>query len=215
MIMQKTTHSPTLQISSVKRIHGKAMLVLSNGTSICMPRAMLRERPYRSGMAFDQASFDTFLFERSYPFALEKAVSLLASRSRTAREIEEYLRRNAYPEKVISRVMARLIEAGYLNDSDYAANWAVSRSRKGLGERRIRMELRQKGVPQQEIDAALSTLEEEDVLSSAVMAAEKAARGKNLALQSDRQRIVASLVRRGYDYSIAKRALHRIIDQFE
>ena len=180
-----------------------------------MPRAMLRERPYRSGMPFDHASFDSFLRERSYSFAIDKAVGLLASRSRTEKEIADYLQKNAYPETTIARVMARLQDSGYLNDSDFAANWTTSRSAKGLGTRRIRMELRQKGIDQETIDAALAELDDSDILASAVQAARKAMRGKNLSSASDRQKIIAALARRGFDFSISKQALQHIIDQSE
>ena len=139
--------SPTpLAVSFVKRIHGRAMLTLSDGEILSMPRAMLKERPYRVGMPFDKASFDLFLRDRAYPFAIEKAVALLASRARTEKEIVDALKRNAYPEHVIARVMARLHEAGYLNDMDFAEHWAAARTNKGMGSRRIRMELRQKGI---------------------------------------------------------------------
>lgn len=172
---------------------------------------MLKERPYRSGMPFDRASFDALLNDRSYPFAMDKAVSLLSLRSRTEKEIAESLRKNAYPEKTIARVMARLLEVGYLNDAAFAENWAASRSNKGMGSRRIRMELRQKGVSQSEIDSALSSIDEEDMLSSAIKMAEKAARGKDLSSPADRQKILSSLARRGYDYATARQALQTII----
>ena len=100
-------HADTLTISSVKRVHGRASLILSSGETLTMPRAMLKERPYRSGMPFDRMQFHAFLLERSYPFALDKAVSLLASRARTEQEIVSALRQNAYPEQTIARVMAR------------------------------------------------------------------------------------------------------------
>ncbi len=180
-----------------------------------MPRAMLRERPYRSGMPFDRTSFDLFLRERSYSFAIEKAVGLLAARSRTEKEIEAYLRRNAYPETTVARVMARLYESGYLNDSTFAANWTASRNAKGLGERRIRMELRQKGVASSTIDAALSNLDDSAVLASAIKAAEKASRGRNLSSPADRQKTIAALARRGFDFSTVKQALQHVINQSE
>ena len=101
----------TIRIESIKRVHGRATLTLSTGEVLPMPRAMLRERPYKSGMPFDRQAFDLFIKERSYPFALEKAVSQLASRARTEKEIVDCLKKNAYPEATIARVMARLHEA--------------------------------------------------------------------------------------------------------
>lgn len=203
----------SLTISSVKRAHGRATLTLSNGETLNMPRAMLRERPYKSGMPFDRSAFNAFICERSYAFAMDKAVSLLASRSRTEKEIVVSLQINAYPEQTIARVMARLTEAGYLNDADFAEHWAASRLNKGIGARRIRMELRQKGISQEEIDAALSAVDNDDVMQGALKVAEKAARGKDLSVPSDRQKILAALARRGYDFSVAKEALNQLISQ--
>ena len=89
------TENKTLTISSIRRIHGRAVLTLSNGEIITMPRAMLRERPYKTGMPFDHEAFDTFIRERSYAFALEKAIAQLAVRARTEKEIVDCLHNNA------------------------------------------------------------------------------------------------------------------------
>ena len=172
---------------------------------------MLRERPYKSGMPFDRQAFDVFLKERSYPFALEKAVAQLASRARTEKEIVDCLRKNAYPEATIAKVMSRLHEAGYINDADFAAQWTAARASKGLGSRRIRMELRQKGVDQAEIDQALSAVDDDELMTGALKAAQKASRGKDLSSSADRQKILAALARRGYDFSLAKQALQQLI----
>lgn len=200
----------TLTISSVKRVHGRASLILSTGETLAMPRAMLKERPYRGGMPFDRAQFHAFLLERSYPFALDKAVSLLASRARTEQEIVSALRQNAYPEQTIARVMARLHEEGYIDDAAFAGQWVSARTAKGMGARRIRQELRLKGVSQHDIDKALDSVDEEETLDAAVWAAEKASRGRDLSDPADRQKIIAALVRRGYDFSTAKTALQKL-----
>lgn len=204
--------SAPLMLTGVRRIHGRAVLTLSNGETLSMPRAMLKERPYRGGTPFDRESFSAFLRERAYPFAMEKAVALLASRARTEKEIADALRLNAYPEQTIARVMARLIEAGYLDDGDFAGQWAASRSAKGMGERRIRMELRQKGVDTDTIERALSSVDEDEQMDGALKAAQKAARGKDLSQPSERQKVLAALARRGYAYDVARSALARLLE---
>ena len=203
------------KLISVHRDHGRATLTLSSGETLAMPRAMLKERPYRGGTPFDREAFDSFLLERSYPFAMEKAVALLAMRPRTQQEIADALRKNAYPERTIARVMARLDEAGYINDSDFAEQWAASRTNKGMGSRRIRMELRRKGVGSEAIDEALSAIDEDDLLSGALKAARKAASGKDLFDPKDRQKILAALARRGYGYTEAKQALDMLKEEME
>lgn len=205
----------SLKLLGVRRNHGRATLTLSNGETLAMPRAMLKERPYRGGTPFDRDAFDAFLSERSYPFAMEKAVALLAMRPRTQQEIADALRKNAYPERTVARVMARLDEAGYINDTDFAEQWAASRTNKGMGSRRIRMELRRKGVDSEAIDEALTAIDEDDMLSGALKAARKAASGKDITDPKDRQKILAALARRGYGYSEAKQALDMLKEETE
>ena len=202
-----------LTISSVKRIQGRARLTLSNGEELLMPRSMLKERPYKCAMPFDRESFDAFLKERAYPFAMEKAIALLATRSRTEKVIVDALRGNAYPEAAIARVMQRLNEAGYVNDRDFAQQWAASRSNKGMGARRIRCELQRKGIDRDDIDDVIENLDEDELIQGAVKTAQKFARGKDLSSPSDRQRIMAALARRGYDYTAAREALRCIANE--
>lgn len=208
-------HEPSAcrTVSSVRRIQGKAILTLSDGEVIEMPRSMLKERPYRAGMPFDPVQFQAFIAERSYSFALEKAVSLLASRARTEKEIVDALKRNAYPETAIARVMARLHEEGYINDAAFCDQWVLARSAKGMGARRIRQELQYKGVSRQEVDQALASIDEDEMYEAALAVARKASRGKNLADPGDRRKVLAALARRGYEFSIAKNALMQIIDE--
>ena len=200
-------------LTSVRRIRGRAVLTLSDGTQLSMPRAMLRERPYRGGTPFDMASFTAFLRERSLPFAMEKAVGLLAMRARTEKELRDALRQNAYPEETVERVIARMGEAGYIDDADFAGHWAASRSAKGMGSRRIAMELRRKGVSGDTIDSTLNALDEEDVFDGALRYARKAARGRDLSQISERQKVSAALARRGYDFSTAREAIAALISE--
>lgn len=204
-----------LKISSVKRDHGKAILTLSSGETRVMPRALLKERPYKSGMPFDEEAFRTLLKERSYPFAMDKAVTLLSMRARTEKELVDALRKNTYPEETIARVMARLHEAGYINDAQFASQFSSVRVSRGLGARRIRMDLRAKGVDSEIIDEAIDNLDQDDVLSGAIKMAHKAAHGKDLSDRADRQKILAALARRGYDFGTAKQALDAVLHSDE
>ncbi len=201
-----------ITLISVKRVRGRADLTLSDGETLHMPRAMLRERPYRVGTPFDRAQFDAFLEQRAAAYALQYAVTLLSSRDRTEREIVEGLRQNAYPERAVARTIARLHESGYLNDADFARRWASARAAKGMGTRRIQAELRMKGVDPAQIDAALAGMDEADAFEAAVRSAEKAARGKDLHDPADYRKAWAALARRGYDFSTAKRALQRVAE---
>ena len=202
-----------VKLVSVHRVHGRATLTLSTGETLCMPRAMLKERPYRGGSPFDRAAFQAFIRERSYSYAMEKAVALLAMRPRTQKELSDALHQNAYSDEVIARVMARMDEAGYVNDAEFASQWAASRTSRGMGALRIRMELQKKGVDPDEIAGALEALDEDDRMAGALKAAHKAASGKILSDPKDRQKILAALARRGYDHTTAKQALTALMEE--
>lgn len=200
-----------ISVKSVKRNQGKAEITLSNGEIITMPRSMLRERPYRTGVPFDLQAHDEFIRTRAYAFALDKAIALLAVRARAEREIAEALRSCVYPEAVIARVMARLQESGYINDLDFAEHWTSSRTAKGFGSMRIRMELRRKGIAQEDIDKAVSSMDQDELFHSAFKSAQKAARGRDLSQSAERQKVLAALARRGFDFTLAKRALQQVL----
>ncbi len=197
----------------IDRQGGKAVLTLSTGETLCMPRAMLKERPYRAGAPFDRSAFDDFMRERAYPFAMQKAVALLSVRSRSAREIRCALLSCAYPEETIARVLSRLEDAGYIDDMDFAAQYASSRAERGLGPRRVAMELRQKGLGDSEIRDAMAAFDEDAQLESALLAAKKASRGRDLTNRSDRQKVLGALSRRGFSVGVARRALELLLKE--
>lgn len=82
-----------------------------------------------------------------------------------------------------------------------------------MGARKISMELRQKGVSSETIDETLSSLDEDAVFDGALKIARKAAHGKDITSPSDRQKISAALIRRGYDYSTARQAIVVLTDE--
>ena len=87
------------------------------------------------------------------------ALRALMRRAHSVHEMRGYLGRRAEDEKMVSRVVARLREQGYLDDGrfalDYARQHAVSRRQ---GRFRIARELRARGVPDRHIEEALDTV---------------------------------------------------------
>ena len=207
--------SSQLMLVAVHCSRYRASLELSDGQTLTMPRAMLKERPYRGGTPFDRQAFDAFIRNRSYSFAMERAVSLLSVRARTEKELRSALLESAYPQEAIDRVLAYLCEAGYINDLEFASRWANSRISKGMGSRRIQMELRHKGVNHDQIENALENLGDDAQFEAALISARKAARGKNLGLAPDRQKVFAALARRGFDFSLARRAVEHLRSELE
>lgn len=88
--------------------------------------------------------------------ALQKAFRLLSLRARSERELREKLREKGFAESVLNKVMAKLADLKYLDDTSFAGQWARNFAvNKLYGNRRIQISLREKGIPDAMIDRAI------------------------------------------------------------
>lgn len=113
----------------------------------------------------------------------------------------------------VERVLARLVELGLLDDAAYAASRARSLARRGRSPAHIALALRQKGLGRAEIEAGVAALAAEDE-DPALKSARVLARRKRLGPyrpEAERAawhaRDLARLMRAGFDYATARRAL--------
>jgi regulatory protein len=91
--------------------------------------------------------------------AKQTALDYLAYKPRTETEVRRKLRDNDVDRPVIEDVVARLYELGYLDDEEYAHDYAHNRySNKGYGPIRIRRELVKRGIDRPLADRAVDEL---------------------------------------------------------
>jgi regulatory protein len=107
------------------------------------------------------------------PTALEVAAKALAHRDRSAANLTAYLERRGAPPDEASRAVARLQEAGYVDDARYASSRAEGLARRGYGDEGVRFDLERDGVPPDDIDAALALLPPERERALGLVAAAK------------------------------------------
>ena len=80
-------------------------------------------------------------------------------RAHSIHEMRQYLDRRAEDKDLISSVIAKLRERGYLDDARYALEFARQHANsRRQGRFRIARELRTRGVPDRYIDAALDSV---------------------------------------------------------
>ncbi|MDL2318851.1 recombination regulator RecX [Eubacteriales bacterium OttesenSCG-928-A19] len=136
--------------------------------------------------------------------ALDRALRALALRAHSEQEIVDKLTRAGYDEHIIAETMAKLSEYSLTDDPSFASQWANSRARRGMGPWRIARELREKGVSREDADAAIAELDQDAALDTAIQLAEKQLRKGDARAQ---RRAYETLIRRGYDYDMAREAL--------
>ena len=83
------------------------------------------------------------------------AMDLLARREHARAELEHKLSGKGYADSLIAPVLDQLTDDRLLDEARFAESFVVSRARRGQGPVRIKGDLRQRGVPDAMIDAAM------------------------------------------------------------
>lgn len=167
----------------------------------------------RKGQKLTVAEQREILAADQVHIAMATALHYLGYKPRTEREVRRKL-----DEKdlgvVADRTIARLNELGYLDDASYAHMYVESRLRRGYGPRRIRMELRRRGVANAQVEEALEEVVDADDRLEA--AREQAARRwPRLQKVADprrrRKKLYDFLLRRGFGYDLVR----QVTDELE
>jgi regulatory protein len=146
----------------------------------------------------------------AHEMAYQGAIKLIDYRMRSAKEIEGHLKRKGIQEETIAGVMERLNRSGLVDDGAFSRTWVENRVDFRPRSRRVlKMELHQKGIPDEEIQAALEGIESEEEL--AYRAAERYARKGNYPdRETFRKKLGGYLARKGFSYSTASQVIERV-----
>lgn len=144
--------------------------------------------------------------------AMERAGRLLATRPRTESELRRRLSAAGLETGVVDDAMGRLTQLGLVDDEAFARQWVEERSRKsGKSSRALRSELRSKGVDGDVVEEAVETCRDGDERRAEEAAARWVHRVSGLPVAAQAQKIVAMLVRRGFDAEVARSATRAVL----
>lgn len=117
---------------------------------------------------------------------------------------------NYYPTKPaapisdqdIKQVLQRLIDRGYVSDENFARYYIENRNtKKGISTKRLRLELRQKGIADHLIEQVLAENPRNQSEEIQKMIDKKRRRGY------DDQKLIQYLLRQGFDYELARNSV--------
>lgn len=141
------------------------------------------------------------------------ALRFLGYSARSRSEMERRLERDGFTAEVVAAVLGEMEAHNWVNDAQFAREWVEDRAdRKQYGKSRLAAELRRKGIDKEEVEAALSTVEEADELARARAAAAtrwKVSRQETdrEVLQAEKRRVAGFLQRRGFQWGIITKVL--------
>ena len=143
--------------------------------------------------------------------ALQRAIYMLSLQDRCEMEIIKFLKKQHYADSIIKYVLDRLKSLSLLDDKRYIERHISNRLATGYGEQRIIVDLIKKGFNKATIESALQNgIYEEEAFSRAVEYAKKYSDRFDALDYNNKQKIKMALIRRGFSYDIANKALDKI-----
>lgn len=155
--------------------------------------------------------------EETYDAAKARAENIslhaLSRRGVSSAEMTKTLRSRDLPDEVVAEEIERLERVGLLNDDELAENLVRSKQdRKGLGKGAITAELRQRGVAQESIEAAIAEIDDDEEQARADdWATKRAGQLRGLDQATAERRLNGYLMRRGYRSEVIRRAVEKAL----
>ncbi|NLB38277.1 MAG: regulatory protein RecX [Clostridiales bacterium] len=199
----------TDKVVAVDTVYGVMRITLLSGQAMTVPKAVFRLHPLKVGESVREETYWQAAAKAEYELGMQKAVRALTARERTQKELERSLQRSGYREDTIARIVGYLVERRYVDDERYANQLAQNRQRKHSA-RRITQTMQQKGIERSTIESALARVEEsaqQELLDD--LARKYVRRHPDISTPQERNKAIASLVRRGFDFSSAREALRK------
>ena len=196
----KVTRTEAVTKSKYKvYIDGQFAFVLYKGE---LSRYHMNEGSEVSRELFDQVKKEVVLKR-----ARLRALHLLNDMGRTESQLRTKLTRDGYTEDIVEDALAYVKSFGYVDDSMYARDFIDSR-KTHKSRKEIYMQLLQKGIEKEEIESAMEECyEKEDSVAAIQKLLEKKKYDPDHATDAQKQKIMAYLVRKGFNYEDIRRSI--------
>ncbi len=183
------------------------------------------ERRLVLGKEINPGDMEKILSEAEVGKLVEKVYGLLNVRYRSEKEIRDYMRNLSFKRKikdkdelsevVIEALIEKLKKRDLINDLRFAKEWVQARRKsKQKGINALKSELFQKGINREIVDEVLSA-ENSDASAEETLAKdalEKKIRiWKNLPEMEFKQKALSFLMRKGFNYDLAKQVVENSI----
>lgn len=172
--------------------------------SFSLNHAQLLEQKIRIGQKIDTERLAALKRISDLGKLYERLLNYVTIRPRSKREIEDYCRRKKVEAADAEGVIERLTERGYVNDKAFAKAWVESRRlTKASSSRKLRLELKQKGVSDEII---LETLQESSHTDQNALK-QLIDKKRRLTKYQDDQKLMQYLARQGFNFDDIKASL--------
>jgi regulatory protein len=147
--------------------------------------------------------------------ARQICLRMLTTAPRTRAQLAGALSKRGIPDDTAEAVLARFAEVGLIDDAMFASAWVESRHHgRGLSGRALGVELRGRGVPAEDIRAAVGQLgPEQEIATARSLVAARLAATSGQPAPARVRRLIGVLARKGYSQALAYRLVREALEQ--
>lgn len=142
--------------------------------------------------------------------AFEKAIDYLSVRMHTKKELTLKLQKKEFRQDAILGAIKKLEEYNYIDDRVFA-NEFISQNKK-YSKQTLKNKLLQKGVSNEIVEEVTQNYDDEDDVILCKKYAEKYLKSKKVLTFADRQKLITSLLRKGFKFATIKSVLNSLIN---
>lgn len=168
----------------------------------------------KEGKEIDSKRLEEAVFQSEVKSAFEKGTDYLAVRMHTKKELSDKLLKKGFNKDVIKMAISKLEDYGYADDDAFAKQFVSLNSK--YSKKMLENKLKQKGVSNEIISKYLSSDSDDSERVLCEKQANKYLKGKNLALPETKQKLYASLARKGFEFDVicevCKKILNKTVD---
>lgn len=147
----------------------------------------------------------------AYTYKLFRLIAFCSLRPRSLREVDSWLTKKKIAQVESQKLKDRITQLKLVDDLTFAQWWVDQRREfRPMGVHRLRFELKNKGVTRDIIDKVLEHGGNDQNDATALLN-KKYARVSANVREKDKMKMVAFLVRRGFGFEIAKRAVDELL----
>ena len=194
------------ELKPSKRVQGRWLAVLEDGCILRLGENEVIDFALYTGKELTAEEAENLQDSARRSGLKEKTIALLARKPMSRHETMQKLRQWEAGEEEAQAICDRMEELGFLNDSEYACRLARHYSAKGYGPRKLREEMRHRGVPRECWDEALDQVEDHSGILDDFIARKLGGKSPD---RKELKKVSDALARRGFSWSEIDEAMRR------
>ncbi len=206
-----------MKIDRVSRKDEKNVSVyFDNGERLILSEDTFYNSGLRKGDEISEDRFAFFIEQNILYHIKQRALSFIARRFHSERELFIKLKSKSYEERLIKIVLNELREKSFINDQVFANHFIEEKlKKKRWGKNKIKAALFSKGVSASIIDEGLKSFDSEIDHNEAALGLAQKKFEKLKLRESDgrklKQKLISFLLSRGFDYEVSSEVVNKII----